>query len=187
SEPEVKQEQNEQVTEDCEAIRSELEVVQAKYGALQSENSELNATFNVLTADYDELTAKYNDLLVGTVKTTESDVEQAIFQVINQDRQNNGLNELEWTDSFYQWAKVHSDYMATTKRYQLSDQSYSQEIFRAVGYSTLDRITNAALLVWKESPTYTTIFLGQQSKYGTVAVSKSGDIFYITYFAHTQK
>lgn len=171
-----------------ESLESDLdEATRAKYEELESEYSELNTKYNELKADYDELSVKYNTLIEGTAGISEKDVEQAIFEVINQDRQNNGLNELEWTDSIYWWAKEHSDYMAARKRLELSDYSYWQDIFRAAGYSTVDRIANAALIIWKESPTYETNFLDGDANYGVVAVSKSGEIFYITYFAHMSK
>lgn len=186
-EPVVKQEQIKQVAEDCDALRSELKALQAKYEALQSENSELNAKLNTLLADYDELTTRYNNLLEGTPDITESDLEQAIFKTINKGRKDSGLDELEWTDGFYEWAKEHSDYLATKNLAEESDKSYWQGVFRAAGYSSLDRLTKAAWMVWKENTTFEMNFLNQQAQFGTVAVSKSGGIFYITYFAHNQK
>ncbi len=189
SEPEVKPEQNGSVDEDCDAIRSELEVIKAKYETLKSEHGELNIKFNTLTADFDELTAKYNNLLVGTPEINESDLEQAIFELINQDRKNNGLNVLEPATTFGRPAKEHSDYMAQKKHLELSEEYnyYWQDVFRATGYSTLDRIANAAMIIWKESLQYQRNFLNEATRYGVVAVSKSGEVFYITYFAHTQQ
>ncbi len=187
SELEVQQDQNGESDSNCDDIKSELEATRAKYEELQSEYSELNTKYNKLNADYDELSVEYNTLIEGTAGISEGDVEQAIFEAINQDRQDNGLNELEWTGGFYEWAKEHSDYMATRKLLELSEESYWQDIFRAAGYSTLDRIADATLMVWKESTTYETNFLNVNANYGTVAASKSGEIFYITYFAHTQK
>ncbi|MFC1991288.1 CAP domain-containing protein [Chloroflexota bacterium] len=200
-EPEVKQEQNEQVNEDCDAIRSELESLQAKYGVLQSENNELDAKNNALTADLDELNAKlntsstdyeeltnrYNNLLEGTPDITESELEQAIFMMINKERKDSGLNELEWTDNFYQRAKEHSNYLANKNLAEVSEHPYWQDVFRAAGYSSLDRITKAAWMVWKETNGFAYNFFNQHAKFGTVAVSISGDIFYITYFADSQK
>ena len=180
---EVKQDQNGELNDDCNTIRSELEATQAKYEELQSKYSELNIKHNKLKADYDELSVKYNTLIEGTAGISEKDVEQAIFELINQDRQNNGLNELEWGYTFYEWAKKHSDNMLKTNRLEYSDLAYWQDVFRAAGYSTLDRMVNAALMVWKTGTQYESTFLNEQAKLGVVAVSKSGEIFYITYFA----
>jgi len=187
SELEVTQDQNGELDGNCDDVKSELEATRAKHEELQSEYSELNTKYTKLKADCDELSVKYNTVIEGTAGISGEDVEQAIFEAINQDRKDNGLNELEWTDGFYEWAKEHSDYMAKRKRLELTEESYWQDVFRAAGYSTLDRIANATLMVWKESTTYKTNFLNEQAIYGTVAVSKSGEIFYITYFAHTQK
>ncbi|MFC2020437.1 CAP domain-containing protein [Chloroflexota bacterium] len=202
--PGVKQAQNEEVTEDCDAIRSELETVQAKYEALQSENSELNnensklsdennelndknselnAQLTTLSADYDELTSIYNNILEGTPDITESDVEQAVFKIINKGRQDSGLDEVEWANSYQVWAKQHSDYLASKNLVVISDGPYWQGVFRAAGYSSLDRMANAAWIVWKENITFESNFLNQHAKYGAVGVTKSGDIFYITYFS----
>ncbi|MFC2005049.1 hypothetical protein ACFLUY_02370, partial [Chloroflexota bacterium] len=70
---------------------------------------------------------------------------------------------------------------------EVANQSYWQGVFQAPGYSSLDRITNAAWMVWKENTAFENNFLNQHAKFGTVAVSKSGDIFYITYFAYTEE
>ena len=187
SELEVKEDQNGESNDDCDTVKSELEATQAKYEELQSKYSELNTIYNKLKADYDELSAKYDALIVGTAGVSEKDVEQAIFELINQDRQNNGLNELEWGVTFYEWAKRHSNDMAAKNRLEYSDLPYWQDVFQAAGYSTLDGIANAALMVWKASTTYENTFLNEQAIYGAVAVSKSGEIFYITFFSSAER
>ncbi len=159
-----------------EAVKSKLEIMQAKH-------DELSVKYDELSAEYDELSAKYDAVLEGTAGISEEDVEQAIFELINQERQNNGLNELEWSEGLYWWAMEHSQHMATTKRLEYSEHPYWQDIFRAAGYSTLDRIANAALIIWKESLQYERNFLNNNAKYGAVAASKSGEIFYIACFA----
>ena len=200
-EPEETDEQEQAESEDCDSIISELESLKAKYEELQAENSELTAKYNKLLSDYDELTVNYsnlssdydeltvlyNKLLTEAPDITEDDVEQGIFERINAERKAGGLNELEWTDTFHQAAKEHSSYMADENVVEPSDQSYMQGVFRAAGYSTLDRIINAAIMVWEREVTYSLNFLNIHAEYGTVAAKKSGDIYYITYFAHTHK
>ena len=201
SELQILQGKYDKLNDDCEAVRRELEATQAKYKELQSEYSELSTKYDGLSADYDglstkydglsvdydELTTMYNNLLEGTPDITESDVEQAIFKMINKGRQDSGLNELEPAVSFYRWAKEHSDYLATKNLVEIAKEPYWQGVFRAAGYSSLDRITNAAWMVWKVDKTFEDNFLNEHAEFGVVAVTKSGDIFYITYFAHTQK
>ena len=175
-------------------VKSELEKAEAKYGEISAKHDELSAKYyqlsakhDELSAEYEELSAKYDAVMQGTRGINEEDVEQAIFELINQERRNNELDELEWSNGLHWWAKDHSEYMATIKRLEYSDRDYWQDNFRAVGYSTVDRIANAAFLLWEESLRYESNFLDKAAKYCAVGVSKSGEIFYITYFAHIYK
>jgi len=176
SELETTQAKYDELGTNYEDVKSELETTQAKY-------DELNAKYEDLRAKHDELSAKYDILIQGTAGISEEDVEQAIFELINQERQNNGLNELEWYYGLHIIAKEHSQYMATIGRLENSEYSIWQGVFRATGYSTLDRMTNATLIIWKESIHYERNFLHEKAKYGAVGVAKSGEVFYITYFA----
>jgi|TARA_Y100000031_G_C8066581_1_gene313133 hypothetical protein len=42
-------------------------------------------------------------------------------------------------------------------------------------------------MVWKENAVFERNFLNRQALFGSVAVSESAGIFYITYFADTRK
>jgi uncharacterized protein YkwD len=175
--------------------RNEIEVIQAKYEELTTEYTELNTTYDELDTMHDDLTTQYNELSVqynivmqGGITINEEDVEQAILDLINQERQNNGLDSLEWTKSLYSWAEEHSEYMAVEKSLEYSTYPSWQEIFRAAGYPTAERIANAALIIWKEnSLQYESNFLNVGARYGVVAASKSGDVFYIIYMAQSTK
>jgi len=185
-----------------DAVKSELEITQGKYDELSIKNEGLSAQYNELSVKYDELSTRYEQLsakydelgteydtlIKGTANVTEEDVEQAIFEMINQERKDNGLNKLEWSNSLYWWARDHSTRMATIKSLEYSENLYLQEIFRAAGYSTLDQIAKAAFIIWKENLTqYERNFLHTYAEIGAVGVSKSGEIFYITYFADIQR
>ena len=183
----ILQEKHNKLSADYDTAKSEVEEKQAQYDKLNQEHSELRTKYDELNTKYNELSAKYDVVMQGTAGIKEEDVEQAIFRLINQERRKNGLNLLEWTDSIYMWAKEHSDDMATKKRLEYSEYSYSQDVFRAAGYSTIDRIAEATLMIWEESLQYERNFLNEHTSYGAVAVTKSGEIFYITYFAHSQK
>ena len=82
-------------------------------------------------------------------------------------------------------AKENSESWAPRGRIEYSEFSFLQDIFRAVGYATGDRIANAALATWKLSLQYEKKFLDIAARYGAVGVGKSGDVYYITYFAST--
>lgn len=185
--PAISQQEYDQVTGELSetqgklaSLRSEL----AEAEILQAEYDELGAKYDDLDTKYDELSSQYNVLVEGTANTSEEDVEQAVFELINQARRDNGLDELEWNHSLYLWAKSHSRDMAARKRVELSDYDVWQDVWRATGYSTVDRLTSATLTIWKDSVNYERTLLVKGATVGAVAVYKSGDIFYITYFAH---
>ena len=58
-----------------------------------------------------------------------------------------------------------------------------QELFRAVGYDTAEKISEAAMTIWENGNQYDRKFLNSGTLYGAVAVYKSGEIYYITYIA----
>ncbi len=194
--------------DDCDEIKSELESLRSKYDELNSDYNELNtkygeldATYNELVSecdglekehnelkvDYDELNVKYHSAIQATADIIEGDIEQAIFALINEDRSSNGLSELEWTDSLHRWAKEHSNYMAQYRVVELSDSNYWQSVSRAAGHATADQVAIGTLRVWKEDAAYANSFLNEHANYGAVAVTRTGDVYYITYFSFTER
>lgn len=180
AEAEILQAEYNELSDNYDAVRSEL----AEAGILRAEYDELGAKYDDLNTEYDELSSQYNILVEGTANISEEDVEQAMFELINQERRDNGLDELEWNHSLYLWAKSHSRDMAARKRLELSDYDVWQDVWQATGYSTMDRLTSATLTIWKDSVNYERTLLVKGATVGAVAVYKSGGIFYITYFAH---
>jgi uncharacterized protein YkwD len=201
SEAELLQFQNEELKRQYDAAKSERETIQAQYEELSTEYEELNkqidtvksefetmqAEYEELSNEYEELSEQYDILMEGTAEINEGDIEQAVFKLINQERTNNGLDELMWGDNIYKWAMANSRRMATNKRFEYIEYVGWQEIFWATGYGTPDRIAQAALTVWKNRQQYERYFLSAGAKYGAVAVYKSGEIFYITYVADYYK
>ena len=171
------------LTSELENTRNEQVATRDKYAELSAKYDEVKSNLETLQAKYDELLTKYEAVIREAESINEENIEQAIFEVINQERRDNGLNELAWHDGLYWWAQQHSQYMATKKRLEYADNNYMQGIFRAAGYSTVDEITNAALIIWQESLQYEQNFLYVGAINGAVAVSKAREIFYITYFA----
>jgi uncharacterized protein YkwD len=180
AEAEILQAEYDELSDNYDAVRSEL----AEAEILQAEYDELGAKYDDLGAKYDELSRQYNVLVEGTADISEEDVEQALFELINQERRDNGLNELEWNHSLYLWAKSHSRDMAARKRLETSEYDVWQDFLRAAGYSTVDRLASATLTIWRDSANYERNFLVRGATVGAVAAYKSGDVFYITYFAH---
>ena len=87
--------------------KSELQILQARYDELsasyddakskleitQAKHDELNAKHNELSTKYEGLSAEYDAVIQGIRGINEEDVEQAIFRLVNKERQNNGLNK----------------------------------------------------------------------------------------------
>jgi uncharacterized protein YkwD len=103
--------------------------------------------------------------------------------LVNEERKKNGLNELEWGTNLYKWAQANSKRMATEQDLVYSDYGAFQELFRAVGYDTVERLCEAVMIIWENGNQYERKFLNAGTLYGTVAVYKSGEIYYITYIA----
>ena len=177
AEAEALQAKHDDLSSKYDSVMSEVETMQTKYDELEEKYSELGA-------QYDELSEQYNVLAEG-MPITEEDVEQALFEAINSERRDNGLNELEWNHSLDLWAQSHSRDMAEDQQLEYSEKyDVWQGIWQAAGYSTLDRLTSAALTIWKDSTRYERHFLNEGATVGAIAAVKSGDVFYITYFAH---
>jgi peptidoglycan hydrolase CwlO-like protein len=183
SEIEILQAKYEELSTDYEdsskqfdAVNSELETMQAKYEELSTHDEELNEQFQKLSEQYDII-------MEGTAEIDEADIEQAVFELVNEERVENGLNEREWGKNLYKWAIANSRNMATNKQLEYTEYIGWQDVFWATGYGTADRIANAALTIWKNHRYYERNFLNAGDHYCAVAVYKLGEIFYITYVA----
>jgi len=175
-------------------LQSDVSVIQAKYDDLKADNDELKSEFETMQAKYEELSTEYEELdkqfeelsKEGDIiieEINEEDVEQALFQLINQERKNNGLDELMWGKYLYKAATANNRDMATNKQLEYPSRAGWKEVYRAAGYSTTDGIANATFTIWQNSRNYDDNFLNVAPVYGTVAVYKSGETFYITYMA----
>jgi len=161
----------------------EDETIQAKYDELSKQYDTLKSEYKALQAKHDELSKQYAAVTEGTTEINEEDVEQAIFELINQERKNNGLDELIWGVNLYKKAKNHSRNMATNQRLEDPEQGSYQEVIWATGYTKTQRMAEAIFTIWENTYRYELEFLNSTTTYGAVAVYKSGEIFYITYIS----
>ena len=182
--------------DEIQTIKSEFDELNTKYEQLQGQlqgqdNAQINeiqamqAEYDELNKEYEELKRQYDIIVQGTAVFSEEEIDQAIFELINQDRKNNGVDELVWGINLYKQAKQNSREMAETGEYQYSESSAAwQEIFFAARYGTIDQIANGAFITWKNNDyKYRYNILNTQSIYGAVATYKSGEVYYITYMA----
>lgn len=203
AEAEQLQAQNAELNKKYEAIKSDFDALQADYEALGDEYENLNeqyiaamsqfetvqAVYEELSDDYEELSEQYENMLKEAAETeaatefSTEDVEQAIFQLINQERIDNGVTELEWGTNLYKWGRENSRNMATYKRYEYSSYASWQEILWDAGHNSVDSIANATMIVWRDSLQYERNILNSVAIYGGVGVYKEAGIYYITYIA----
>ena len=183
SEREIIQTQYEELNNQYEELSNQYEESNQQLETAKNEFGSMQTKYEELSIEYEELREQHDIIMEGRAEIDERDVEQAVFELINEERIENGLNELDWGDNLYKWAMANSRSMATNKRYEYSELFAWQEVFWATGYGTIDRIANAALTIWKDGKQYEQKFLSIGANYGAVAVHKSGDISYITYIA----
>lgn len=159
-----------------EDLGKQLDVVRDEYETLQAQHGDLLAEYDVLRAQYDIVTEE-------PAVITEEDVEQALFNLVNKDRIDNGLDEQLWGINIFKWARANSTSMATNKRIEYSDYASWQEVEWATGYDTTDEMAEAVMTMWRNTRNYERTFLNINATYGTIAVYKSDEIYYITYIA----
>lgn len=179
--------------DEIQTIKSELDELNTKYEQLKvqdnariSEIQAIQAEYDELNKEFEELKRQYDIIVQGTAVFSEEEIDQAIFELINQERKNNGVDELEWGINLYKWAKQNSREMAEIGEYKYSDWASWQEIFSAAKYGTIDQMANGALITWKNNDyRYRHSIINSQSIYGAVATYKEGEVYYITYMAST--
>jgi len=165
---------------ELETIESKLGDLTTKYEDLEKQHDEV---IKDLTAKYEDLKKQYDNVIQEReAEISEEEVEEALLNLINQERKNNGLNELLWGKNLYKFAEENSRDMERSQTYQYSRYAIRQEVFWAAGYSTVDRLANGALLTWRINlHRYERSVLNSEYTYGAVGAYKSGDIFYITF------
>jgi len=166
-----------------EELSAEYDELNIKYDTMQSEYETLHAQYKDLSAEYEELSKQYEAAVEGeAVEIGEEDVEQALFELINEGRINNGLEVLPWRETLHTLAKKNSIDMATNKDLRYPENGVEwREVYWAAGYNSAGEIAEATHLVWENRDKYERYFLDVHLNFGAVGVYKSGDIFYITY------
>ncbi len=179
----------EELNKQYEALKSEYDELQDKYEELGSESLELNNQYDAIMMEYSILVASYEDLekqYYAAIEETpeivnEEDLEQALFELINLERDAIGLDELVQGVNLYKSASSHSRNMATNRRLEEPDEGAYQEVIWATGYTNTQIMAESIFSLWENTARYEIEFLNSATPYGAVAVYKSGDIYYITY------
>jgi len=162
------------------------EQLKRQYEAKIDEMQAIYDEYDVLSQEYEELKKQYDDIVQAKAPFTEEEIDQALFALINQERRNAGLDELEWGQNLYWWASRNSLEMSEKGDFKYSSWQSQQAVLITAGHSTLEGIVNGTLAVWKQrKPEYDIKFINSSLHYGAVATYKSGDVYYITYMAAT--
>ena len=179
-------EQNDANLEELAALEAQLENLGNEIARLTGENQAKDNQITDLMAEYDSLKAQYDILVGAESEITEDNIEQALFDLINQERKSHGLNELLAGTNLASWSLTNSQKMSVSKQIEYYDiyQVPFQRVYIAAGYSSLDRVINAAMTIWKSHVlSYEENILNKDAVYGAVGVVKLGDIYYITFMA----
>ncbi|MFC1965353.1 CAP domain-containing protein [Chloroflexota bacterium] len=170
--------------DEIQKLKTEYDELNAKYKQLKGQNDTRNEEFKELQSQFEELQSQYDIIIRGNIVFNEEEIEQAIFTLINQERKNNGVDELEWGINLYKLCRQNSREMAEIgelKSYEGGSYIW-QELFRATKYGTIDQIANATLVIWRSNDyRYRYGIINKKDIYGAVGTYNSGDIYYITY------
>jgi len=172
-----------------EELSAEYDELNIKYDTIQTEYETLDAKYQKLSAEYEDLSKRYEAAVEKVVEIAEEDVEQALFELINKDRIDKGLDILPWREGLHKRAKENSIYLATNKGLLYPEYERRwREVYWATGYNSADEIAEATHLAWQNRDEYEKHFLWTYLDFGAVGVYKSEDIFYITYLGdHIQQ
>ena len=176
--------QNDTNLDEIASLESQIEELDNEIDGLTDEiEAKINEIAN-LVADYDELKAQYDAMVGSTLEINEENIEQALFDLINQERISHDLNALEVGHNLVSYSEINSQRMSISKEGEYYTDYWVpfQRIFIATGYSSLDRIANAAMTIWKSHAlSYEANILDEDALYGAVSVVKSGEVYYITF------
>ena len=180
------QAENEANLASIETMGATIEQLDMQVNQLTSTNAAHVAEIAELQQEYNSLKAQY-DLLLGLEAGISVDaIEQALFELINQERISYGLNTLQPGTNLSDWALINSQRMAVSKEFEYYEDTWVpfQRVYIAAGYGSLDKLVNGVLITWQSHALfYQENVLSEDAIYGSVRVVQSGDIYYITFLA----
>jgi len=165
-------------------MEAEYKDLNLKFEDLEIENDNKASVIETMKAQYEELKKQYDTITKQAAEINEEDIEQTLFGLINQERIDNGEDELLWEHTLFKIAQRNNRNMAESGMYQYDQAAVIQEIFWAISYDTVDAIAHAALVAWKNNPyRFESNLLNKATTHGAVDAHMSGEIIYITYIA----
>ena len=169
-----------------DTLNIEHESLKTQHQTLQSQNESNLNQITLLQTENTQLKAQVDELTPPFPEISTAEIEQALFNKINQVRTDAGLEPLVVGNNVANFASLNSEAMAYSKvheRYESYVVAY-QLTFIAGGYNTAEDITSAAMIIWQSrNLNYQINVLFDDARYGAVAVEKSGEVYYISFFA----
>jgi uncharacterized protein YkwD len=180
------QAKNEGNLEQIDTLGDTIEQLDMQVNQLTGTNAAQVAEIAEIHQEYDSLKAQYDLLLGLEAGISVESIEQALFELINQERISYGLNALQPGTNLRDWALANCQAMAVSKEFEYYEKTWVpfQRVFIAAGYSSLDTLVNGAMMTWQSHALfYQDNVLDEDALYGTVRAVQSGNIYYITFLA----
>ena len=179
----------EELQKQYDARNDEIQKLKTEYDELNTKYQQLKGQNDARNEEFEELKRQYDMIIQGNTALNEEEIDQAIFTLINQERKNNDVDELEWGIYLYAKCRQNSREMAERGEFQYYEGAFIwQEVFMATKYGTIDQIADAALTIWTNNDyRYRYGIISKSYTYGAVGTYKLGDTYYITYMASIYK
>lgn len=89
---------------------------------------------------------------------------QKCFELINQERQRNGISQLQWNDNYAELASIWAKRMSDIRELEHSHGNYSENL--ALGFNNGEQLYQ----LWEDSSLHYGNLVNRQSKQGAVAI-----------------
>ena len=175
-----------EAAEALEALGTQYADVTEEFEGLQKQITSNQNTIAVLQNENAQLRAQLDEPVVPLPEITVENVEQALFDHINQVRADADLSILQWGKNLSTFAQTNNRVMMVSKVLEQYEEHWVpyQLAFIATGYDTVDALVSATMKIWQNRTLqYQDNILADDAIYGVVRVERSGDIFYITFMA----
>jgi uncharacterized protein YkwD len=164
-------------------LTRQIQAINTQYQHLVTTDTQNLATIADLQTKYQALKTAADQAAQLAANMTPDSIAAALFAAINRARADKGLAVLAPGTNLVFAAVTNSQTMAQNRDI-VSVYSPYQEEFIATGYNSVDSLVSAAMTIWKSNDYwYQLNILPDAARFGTVAVYKLDNIYYITFLA----
>ncbi|OGO08023.1 MAG: hypothetical protein A2Y92_00700 [Chloroflexi bacterium RBG_13_57_8] len=174
------------ITSDFDDLTASFEQLKAQDESGILEIQSLQTEYDALNLMFEDLMRQYDTIVERSAVFNEEEINQALFDLINEERKGKGLVKLEWGVNLSGWARQNSVAMSQTGDFKYSSWLSVQAVLITAGQGTFDGLVNGIMEVWRQrTHEYEPKILNTSVKYGAVATIRSGSVYYVTYLAST--